>query len=387
MVLLTRLVAVAASAAVAADGAAVKSWTALKNDMNKQSSYGVPAVVYTLAGDFNMGRTSQFGFVDLFGNVNVTLVGNGDVVLDAHNKDFFFDVEAGSNLVVKGVHFRNGQSYVGAINVNPGGSVTAANCTFSHGVATMGFGGAISSEGAVDVSHCTFNNGTATNGGGAIGMHGGFLSAAQCTFAENSALTKHGFGGAIYSLGGYAPSAAIEDCVFTGNAAAGKGGAVYCRDTIVRLARCTFSGGDTDGTGGAVDVEDGAAAAIAGCSFAANVARGSGGGGAIYAAAMSKVHIAGCTFAVPSASASAPASAAAAAAAAGAGAGAGPGPGPGAGASAGQSDIGRAVDAHLPAGAVTFDCPAGEAGPSANMSGPRLDASQLPPATAVVQCA
>jgi hypothetical protein len=48
---------------------------------------------------------------------------------------------------------------------------------------------------------------------------------------------------------------------------------------------------------------------------------------------------------------------------------------------------GRAVDAQLPAGAVTFDCPAGEAGPSANMSGPRLDASQLPPAAAVVQCA
>jgi hypothetical protein len=90
---------------------------------------------------------------------------------------------------------------------------------------------------------------------------------------------------------------------------------------------------------------------------------------------MSKVHIAGCTFAVPSASASATASAA------GAGAGAG------AGASAGQNDIGRAVDAQLPAGVVTFDCPAGEAGPSANMSGPRLDASQLPPATAVVQCA
>ena len=138
-------------------------------------------------------------------------------------------------------------------SADSGGAITAsgilnlASCTFTGNSADLFSGGAITASGILNLASCTFT-GNSADSGGAINDGGAFLNLASCTFAENSAMRDRG--GAISS---YANTNNLVNCTFSGNAANGRGGAMYWSDAVVSLLNCTITGNSvTNGSGAGI---------------------------------------------------------------------------------------------------------------------------------------
>ena len=230
--------------------------------------------------------TSQINVYDS----DVAIEGNG-ITLDGQNATRIFNVGNVTGVKIDNIRFRNGKATVpqsgkgkgagGAIRCASNSEIALSNCSFEGNSCEEWGGGAIRivKRSILTLNHCSFVNNRSFalehNSGGAIAAHGYCeLDISDCTFEENHGITGgainvgatwvklrrstfrnndtdnylesglagndtygYGMGGAIYtdglggtdSHGGGSPGkeALIEDCLFEGNRAFGKGGACF----------------------------------------------------------------------------------------------------------------------------------------------------------------
>jgi len=163
------------------------------------------------------------------------------------------------------------------------------NCTFERNSADLG-GGMYSQSYLSDstLTNCNFVRNTATFYGGGIHNDCGSLKLTGCDFVGNSTLVGSGLigGGAVYSIN--AAPLRIANCIFSGNASAAVGGAIYagsCRPGTnagtpwttcggglgLSLSTSTFVGNKAANCGGAICLGIGRSA-LANCILWGNIA-------------------------------------------------------------------------------------------------------------------
>jgi len=127
------------------------------------------------------------------------------------------------------------------------------NCTFERNFADLG-GGMYSGEhyrSSPILQDCDFSRNTATFGGGGIYNNDGSLALTGCKFVANSTLVGGGLlgGGGVYSIN--AKPLTVDNCIFSGNASATVGGAVYvgsCKQGTMNSTTEGICGGSGGGT-------------------------------------------------------------------------------------------------------------------------------------------
>ena len=149
-------------------------------------------------------------------------------------------VDAGYTLIADS-HFNSN----GGLNVVKLRSGRVENCHFTGNTA-----GALRLFGGGEIVSCDFTgNADSSRGGGAIDT-GDVMEEVvvrQCTFTDN---TTNGNGGALYGR-----NLAVLDSVFTGNAAAEGGGAVYCFGGT-SISDSSFDDNQARTTGGAIEATE-----------------------------------------------------------------------------------------------------------------------------------
>ncbi|MCE9616096.1 MAG: DUF1565 domain-containing protein [Lentisphaerae bacterium] len=196
-------------------------------------------------------------------------------------------------------------TYGGAVyNSQVAAQVMAFDSSFTSNRAAAG--GALFNGSWTVLSNCVFRGNTATDtgGGGAAYLSGGTHTLRACDFIQNTAINggalttvdavagqweglrfignvaSTGVGGAIYGVGNPVPVYAVRNAVFAGNQSATYGGAVYGR-TSGTFENCVWSGNRTAGKGGGYSsVEDNSLAGspiLKRNRFAGNEAAGNGG--------------------------------------------------------------------------------------------------------------
>ena len=150
--------------------------------------------------------TISLGSVITIGNKNLTISGEGDVILDGDAKYTIFCYEGDNTatLTLQGLTIQNGYGGLesgGAYTIK--GNISATNCTFSNNVsnAPVGFrGGGLSTVyGNLFLANCVFsNNRVATGSGGGVSSRNGNIFITNCIFSGNSAE----YGSGVYSMEG-----------------------------------------------------------------------------------------------------------------------------------------------------------------------------------------
>ncbi len=116
------------------------------------------------------------------------------------------------------------------------GSPTVRNCDFVENYG--GFhGGAVYNYGNATYTRCSFSRNTAFEGGAVYNDAGARPMFVNCSFVENVADR----GGAIYSTGAPTGEITMAGCVFNGNLATSRGGAMYSVNVQNKIASCTFA--------------------------------------------------------------------------------------------------------------------------------------------------
>lgn len=171
----------------------------------------------------------------------------GDAVLDG--------------FTVMGGYGGGGAEGHGAGFYNFKGSPIVRNCRFVSSAATNG-GAVYVSEGSPTFVDCEFRNNTASEGGGAysnVASNGTDTPAADATFVNCRFYDNRGtlLAGAV-ALGRH--STRFVNCVFTGNDAGAKGGAIYASNsgTSLWLYNCSIVGNTSQINGAGVASELGA---------------------------------------------------------------------------------------------------------------------------------
>jgi len=162
---------------------------------------------------------------------------------------------------VVGSDFRNNEAFNGGA-VNTKSSVGFTDCMFNANTAGA-YGGAVDAYQNIDPNrvvieldfdNCTFANNSAA-WGGAVHAHDFDASDIRNSqFTNNSAQGQRASGGAIAFYGGdNVLTQNITNCLFTGNTATVRGGAVSCSIfTAPVLVNCTFSNNSAGAAGGAI---------------------------------------------------------------------------------------------------------------------------------------
>ncbi len=205
-----------------------------------------------------------------FGGMNVTLESTGGLastVIDCGGtaRAFYFHTGEDTTSVVEGFTIRNcNGDYGGAVRCQ-GASPTIRYCMFSSNSVPSG-GGALhaNSSSSPTVEFCIFT-GNSAQFGGAICMDGAGGRVRNCSFTGNSAA---GWGGAVF-LSGIAETT-FEDCTFTENTSTQYGAGVYSLDAESTFERCTFVGNETSYGGGVYLQSDYNPPHFTRCTFADN---------------------------------------------------------------------------------------------------------------------
>ena len=185
----------------------------------------------------------------------LTLDGEGKVIIDAKNNARIFKIAQEANITLKGITFINGNATVqetprngGAVLAN--GEVYIEGCNFYNNTATNGNGGAIAFD--VNAKNCkiidsTFYNNSAHFNGGAINFDEGSTNNTikNSEFINN---TVYGDGGAINFDHG-ADLCSVYNSTFTNNAVLGrfgltsKGGTIciVCNNVTIKDSTFTLS--------------------------------------------------------------------------------------------------------------------------------------------------
>ncbi len=154
----------------------------------------------------------------------------------------------------------------------------------------------VSGQSGFLIDNLTLTNGRQGNGGAALvsGLSG---TIRNCIFRDNSATGTSEGGGALYFYTSSGSSDNIvSNCVFSGNSAANKGGAILAR-TAMTIEDCRFTGVSTATYGQAIECWA-SNVQIVGCDFAGLMPSGtsSGGYGVIHASNVSGCLVSDCVF-------------------------------------------------------------------------------------------
>ncbi|WP_458404671.1 beta strand repeat-containing protein, partial [Methanobrevibacter sp.] len=219
--------------------------------------------IVVLSGTY---KTGDLGII----SDNLTITGEGKVVIDAQNSNRILYVGQEANVVLK-------------------------NLILINGFSSEESGALLGNSNNLTIINCTLTNSTAgENNGGAI-YNVGHLTVINSTIANNAARV----GGAIYSGSGLAksPTISIENSIIENNIASGNdangGGAIFAQQiTAIDVKNTTFENNQaqTTASGGAIFVSlSDANINIENSRFIKNHANGKEGygGGAIYMAGTS----------------------------------------------------------------------------------------------------
>jgi predicted outer membrane repeat protein len=196
------------------------------------------------------------GELDLTGTGGlITITGPpAPLTIDAGGNSRVFHIESGVTAEIDDVTITGGKlDYAGGIRDD--GTLTLTNDIISHNQTTS-IGGALGVGGKLTSNNTTFDSNTSKTAGvmyeDGIGSTSTFTG---CTFSNNSATT--GDGGALFIGSASAPTATVNNSTFSGNTAAGEGGAIYFTQGILSLKDSTLSNNTTlesQGSGGGVGV-------------------------------------------------------------------------------------------------------------------------------------
>jgi predicted outer membrane repeat protein len=157
----------------------------------------------------------------------------------------------GSSVVLTGCTFRQNAAGQGGAICQQQGTLTLADCEFEANMAGRQ-GGAVdlADQQNASMTRCAFRNNSMAQWGGAIMNKGMSLLLDACTFSGNRA----GYGGAIYvylssTAGSWAQGVTMAHCLFAGNYASGRGGALLTYYVELTIGSCTFA----DNVGGTLN--------------------------------------------------------------------------------------------------------------------------------------
>ncbi len=170
---------------------------------------------------------------------------------------------------LRGLAIRGGETgrATAAVTVNAAGGltgITLTGCTFSElsRATTPGTGGAaLSAPGVaggltIALDRCVFTANASAGRGGAVHVGAGYaVTVDGCTFTGNAALTGGAGGAVAVNATAGATTLVAEDCVFTDNTSAGPGGAIDAAGASVTLRRCDVLGSRSATAAGAFFAE------------------------------------------------------------------------------------------------------------------------------------
>ncbi|GIK56175.1 MAG: hypothetical protein HND44_02095 [Chloroflexi bacterium] len=204
---------------------------------------------------------------------NVTVNGNGRIILDANNNDRHFFAGPGITFRLQNITLRQGNSLVngGAVEAS-GAEVILENVQFLDNTSSVAGGAIYCYDGSLTIANSLFQNNTADTAG-AIFNDGCDVTITGATFASNQATGGLGRGGAVENstLG----SLTVQHSRFSGNSALDGGGLYVAAGATAVLHSTTFSQ-NSGGYGGGI--ENSGAITITHSLLTANDASGSGGG-------------------------------------------------------------------------------------------------------------
>jgi predicted outer membrane repeat protein len=199
-------------------------------------------------------------------NKDVTIVGQSQVgtIIDAGSLNRIFTINPGVTVTLQNLTLENGNAATGGA-INNQGDLTVNDCTFTDNTATF-VGGAIVNQGDLTVNGCTFTNNNAFNGGAINNQPGGTLTVENSIFDGNTSPV----GGAIVNW----ESMTVTGSIFDSNTAA-DGGAIYnVLGSTLTVTDSTFTGNTAGFDGGAI-LNQGDLT-VNGCTFDSNTAAGGG---------------------------------------------------------------------------------------------------------------
>ncbi len=189
---------------------------------------------------------------------------------------------------VAGITIRNGwvtlPEHGGAINCDHDSALEITDCFFAGNQDAAIYAGHNS---ILTLTDCEFAGNQAHWGGG-IRCSSITLTMDRCSFVENTAENQ---GGGLFA---FHVDAILRDCVFRENHAQVAGGANFEEMSDVALEDCVFEGNEAEYTAGGVSFFVGCISTLDRCTFAGNVAGGSGS--ALFSEKISDTWARNCTF-------------------------------------------------------------------------------------------
>jgi CSLREA domain-containing protein len=172
--------------------------------------------VYLPAGTYTLTRAGadedQAATGDLDIRDNLTIIGSGQVTIDAGELDRVFDIADGAALTLRGVTVTGGKTAdAGGGLRNAGGTVIVEQVTLTGNQAGSGGALANDSDGIVVVSSSTISANTATTGAG-ISNDGGTITVTSSTVTGNAATQA----GGLANLSG---TVNLKNTIIAGNTA------------------------------------------------------------------------------------------------------------------------------------------------------------------------
>ena len=203
-------------------------------------------------------------------NTNITIDGDNKVILDAHNLDRHFAVQAGAALTLTQITLENGQGTCGgAVNVAANAKLTLDETRLiNNHSSAQGGAVCVNPNGAASIANTLLLSNTAGTHGGALGNYGA-TSIRNSTFTGNTA----GING-----GGIDTTAALEliDTLFISNTAGFRGGGINNYLGTLTIGNSSFSHNTANLYGGGLS-NDGGPTSISGSTFNDNSSYTGGG--------------------------------------------------------------------------------------------------------------
>jgi hypothetical protein len=177
-------------------------------------------------------------------------------------------------------HVFNVTSWVTSVRFD-GLTIKRGAATAASGADASG-GGIVVNKGTVVIASCTFSDNKATHIGGAVNLvNNPSITVTGSTFKNNKSLSGSGGGAGlamIWDQTGAQPAATVEKCIFQGNTGGAVGGGLYSIYFPVTVRESTFIA-NSSANGGAImlDYKLPAADRIERCLFSGNTATERGG--------------------------------------------------------------------------------------------------------------
>lgn len=166
----------------------------------------------------------------------------------------------------------------GAVALAAGTQGTFTDCSFIDNAAVQGGAGIVADTATVLIGGCSFSQGRdialPCPTAGALGQFRGTLTVSGSTFSG-----YHGENAAAVAVREVDSSSSFSDCVFDGNEAVQRGGAMSIDSAAPTFSNVTFTGNSAGSHGGALWIVGAAAGSptLVDCEFLGNAAGGNGG--------------------------------------------------------------------------------------------------------------